>query len=352
MKPLADHLPEVAGKRVLVRCNFDVPIEDSQVQDTTRIENAVPTLKALIENHCKVIMLSHYDRPEGQSDPSKSLRPIIPVLEPLINQKIEFIEYDQNIKQLSVPVNYELSLVENLRFWPGEEKGDQEFALTLASWGEVYVNEAFANCHRKHASIVGLPKHLPSYAGYGLAKEIEVLSKVRTNPDKPLVVIIGGAKIETKEPLIAVFTDKADHILVGGKSAVDLHGRQDLPSNVHLAQLKDDQRDVTADSARQFADIVMQAKTVVWNGTMGVYEEEEHMEGTRILAQAVNTTPGFTIIGGGDTETALTMLNLESGIDFISTGGGAMLTFLSEGKLVGVEALNHEQPGSHTSKDN
>jgi phosphoglycerate kinase len=155
-----------------------------------------------------------------------------------------------------------------------------------------------------------------------------------------LVVVLGGAKLETKEPLVTAFAAKADHILVGGKIAVDLQGKQDLPSNVKLAQLTESQKDITKESADEFAGIIQSARTVFWNGSMGVFEEDEHQQGTRIVAQAVNTTPAFTMIGGGDTETALTVLNLQSGIDYISTGGGAMLTFLSEGSLVGTKALD------------
>jgi phosphoglycerate kinase len=229
--------------------------------------------------------------------------------------------------------------VENLRFWPEEEANSEDFARKLASLGEAYVNEAFANCHREHASIVGIPKFLPSFAGVSLSREIEVLTKLKNNPDKPFVVVIGGAKLETKEPLVNVFAESADQILVGGKVAVDMKDKGNMPGNVVLAELTPNGRDITESSARKFADIIMNAKTVIWNGTMGVFEESENQQGTKIVAEAINNTPAFTVIGGGDTETALTEFNLESGIDYISTGGGAMLELLSKGTLPGFKVL-------------
>lgn len=338
MKTISELQGQLHDKKVLVRCNFDVPMEEGKVLDTTRIEDCVKTIKWLREQGARVVLVGHYDRPEGNPDPEKSLRPVIEVLSPLIGESIEFAEYSQNLREVSIP-DAPIVLLENLRFWSGEEENDAEFVDALSTLGEIYVNEAFANCHREHASITGITAKLPSYAGLSLTKEVEILSKVRNHPDKPLVVVIGGAKLETKEPLIGVFADVADKILVGGKSAVELQDRTDLPANIILSELTETERDITPESARQFAEIIMQAKTVIWNGTMGVYEEEENREGTRIVAEAVNQTPAFTLVGGGDTETALTVLNLEHGIDFISTGGGAMLLFLSEGTLPGIEVL-------------
>lgn len=340
MKSLADHINTINNQTVLVRCNFDVPIENGQVQDTTRIEDAVPTLKLLLEHQNRLLLLAHYDRPDGKPDIEKTLKPVSTILQQLLNQPVYFSDYQQDFRLITYPQNQTIVLLENLRFWPQEEANDTVFAQHLASLGQIYVNEAFANCHRKHASIISLAQALPSYAGLSLNREIEVLDKTRHHPDKPLVIVIGGSKLETKEPLIQAFADKANHILVGGKSAVDLHDKTELHhSNVIIADPTPDKKDITEASAQQFADIIRQAKTVIWNGTMGVFEETEHQLGTKIIAEAVNTTAAFTLIGGGDTEAALTELNLESGIDHISTGGGAMLTFLSQGKLIGIDAL-------------
>jgi phosphoglycerate kinase len=341
MKNMIDFPNDFNHKKVLLRVNYDVPIENGKVQDTTRIEDSLKAINWLREQNAQVILLAHYDRPEGKPVPEMSLKPVGEVLSTVLKQPVAFAEYQQNVSDVSIPTD-PIVLVENLRYWDGEESNDPDFAKALAAWGEVYVDESFAVCHREHASIVGIPKLLPAFAGPSLTHEIEVLTKVRNSPEKPLIVVIGGAKVETKEPLINVFSSVADYILVGGKSAIELQGRTDLPSNVVLSDLTPDKKDITLDSAHKFANLIMGAKTVIWNGTMGVYEEPENREGTRIVAEAVNTTEAFTVMGGGDTETALTILDLEKGIDFISTGGGAMLLLLSEGTLPGIEALNHE----------
>lgn len=339
MQKITDHLEEVKDKKVLVRCNFDVPIEDGVVQDTTRIEDAISTVKTLRENNCTVIMIAHHGRPKGSYQESMSLSPVAKILEELLNQPVRLLEYKEDLSEVEHPQDG-LALLENLRFWGGEEANDQVFAQKLSDLGEVYVNQAFANCHRQHASMVLLPKLLPAYAGGNLANEVEILTKSRNHPDKPLAVVIGGAKLETKEPLVDVFADVADNILVGGKVALDLKQKNAvLPENVTVAELIENGRDITLESAEHFAKIIQQAATVIWNGTMGVFEEEEYQAGTKIVAEAIHTTPAFTVVGGGDTETALTELQLEEHINFISTGGGAMLTFLSEGTLVALEAL-------------
>lgn len=344
MKPLADHILSLKNKTALVRCNFDVPIEDGQVLDTTRIEDSLSTINLLLENDCRVVLIAHYDRPGGKYDESKNLRPVASVLEAKLGEPVSFIPYSQSVELKADSTGTRVSLLDNLRFWSGEETPEPDFAQELAQLGDFYVNQAFANCHRNHTSMTLLAKLLPAYAGVDLAKEIEILSKTRNNPDKPLVVVIGGAKLETKEPLVSVFADKADHILVGGKVAFDIKAKGlELPDNVIVADLLESGRDITPESARQFADLISSAQSVIWNGTMGVFEESEHQTGTEIVAKAVNQTPAFTLVGGGDTETALTELDLESNIDFISTGGGAMLTYLSEGTLIAIKALESDE---------
>lgn len=339
MKKIADVVAEISGQTVIVRANFDVPIEDGRVVDTTRIEDAISTIKLLRQHQCRVVLLAHYDRPDGIYAQEKSLKPIVPVLESLIDEQVELAPFVWEYPKLQLP-EADIVLVDNLRFYPQEEANDPDFARHLASFGQVYVNQAFANCHREHASMVGIPDYLPAYAGVDLANEIEILERITKNPDKPLIVVIGGAKLETKVPLVKVFAPVADKILVGGKIAAEIReSDMSLPENVIVADLIENQRDITQESADQFAQIIAGANTLMWNGTMGVFEESQHQKGTRIVAQAVNDSPAYTVIGGGDTETALTQLDLESGIDFISTGGGAMLTFLSEGSLPGLDKL-------------
>lgn len=343
MRSIKDHLDELKGQLVLIRCNFDVPLEKGVVGDTTRIEAALPTLNLLRSNHCSLVLLAHAGRPNGQYLAQASLAPIVPILSQHLNEPVGLIPYQKDFHALKLS-NTPVQLMDNLRFYPQEEANDPEFARHLATLGHAYVNEAFANCHRPHASMVTLPQLMPNsaYAGLELATELQALTKATQDPARPLVVIIGGAKLETKEPLVQAFAAKADTILVGGKLVADLRLKADLPSNVRLAELTSDGKDITPASAQTFARLIHEAKTVIWNGTLGLFEDPLNRQGTSIVAQAVNQTSAYTLVGGGDTETALTMLNLESGIDHISTGGGAMLTYLSEGHLVAVDALNYE----------
>lgn len=341
MRKLADLIQEFSGKTVLVRCNFDVPIEDGVVQDTTRVEDCLETVKMLLEHGSKVVLLAHAGRPGGKVDPEFSLSPVAALLEKYLGETITFAEQPDAALIIGTPAR--IVLLENLRYWTGEEENSEDFAKQLAACGEVYVNEAFANCHRAHASISAITKLMPSVAGLHLTREIEVLHKVRTSPEHPLVVVIGGAKVETKEPLVEAFKEVADSILVGGKIAQELKPEHRNIPGVKVAELTPEGKDITESSAHEFAGIIMQAKTVVWNGAMGVFEEEAFKKGTQIVGQAICDTPAFTVVGGGDTETALTEMDLEHGIDHISTGGGAMLEFLADGTLVGIEALGWEK---------
>lgn len=343
MDSFAAHMTEFKDKTALIRCNFDVPIDAGKVADTTRIEDALPSLKLLKENNTKTIILAHLGRPDGDFNPTYSLKPVAQVLEEMLGLKIGVLDYNKDISvvlQQTTNRAETMLLLENIRFWSGEESNDQDFAESLARLGSVYINECFATCHRKHASMVGLPKLLPHYAGVSLAKEITTLNRVKHHPEHPFVVVIGGAKLETKEPLVTAFVNTADTILVGGKVALELTSHPEpLPANVVLAQLEPHGKDITKDSAEAFAAIIDKAALIVWNGAMGVFEEDAYALGTKIVGKAMTETTGFSIIGGGDTETALTQFDLESGIDFVSTGGGAMLEYLTQSTLPALEAL-------------
>lgn len=288
-----DPFPQtLSGKTVLVRTNFDVPFAHGQVQDTTRIESNLATIKLLLQHQCRVVIISHQDRPDGTYQDDSSLKPVIPILEKYLNVSVAFIAYKPDFSDLQVPGGSSLSLLDNLRFWPEEEANNPVFSQHLASFGQAFVNEAFANCHRQHASIVGLPLILPSYAGISLHQEIQVLESVTKNPQKPLIVVLGGAKLETKEPLVNKFSPIAQAILVGGKIAADLsQSPNPLASNIHLAKLTPDTKDITPESAHSFAQMIDSAGTVIWNGTMGVFEEPQHQEGTKIIAEAVQKPP-------------------------------------------------------------
>ncbi len=338
MRLLSENWEHVEGKTVLLRVNYDVDIVDGKVQDTTRIEDSLDTIHALLERGCKVVLIAHLGRPDGERNMEFSLLPVHELLANLIGEPITFLENLDAEAARNAPTR--VVMLENLRFWSEEEANDEEFARRLAAMGDFYVNEAFANCHREHASIVGIPKFLPYAAGLHLAREYEILTRARQNPEKPLVVIIGGAKVETKAPLVDAFADIADEILVGGKIASEISEEHKSMPNLAVADLREDGKDITEESARLFADKIMNAKSVIWNGTMGIFEEEDSQMGTTIVAEAMNTTDAFTVVGGGDTEAALTVLDMEAGIDHISTGGGAMLDYLCDGNLVGFDALN------------
>jgi phosphoglycerate kinase len=233
----------------------------------------------------------------------------------------------------------DILLLENLRFYPEEEANDSGFAQELASLAEIYVNECFSASHRAHASIVGIPKFLPHAAGFHFAKEIEVLSQVLEGPRRPVVIVVGGVK-EDKFRLIPKFLKIADFVLVGGWLLKRIPQTRQLADGKKIfACLTPDGRDITKESANRLAGIIEKGGTVVWSGPMGIYEDERDIEGTRIIAEAIANSRALRIAGGGDTETAINFLGLKEKFDWISSGGGAMLEFLAEGTLPGIEAL-------------
>ena len=322
---------DVSGKRVVVRCDFDVPIKNGEIEDDTRIDNNIPTLKYLLEKGAKLFLISKLGRPKSK-DPNLSLKHVIGAVSQKLSREVKFKEdLDENIPG-------DVTLLENLRFWPEEEAGDLEFSKKLASFGQLYVNECFATSHRTDASFVGIPKYLPSYAGLNLIKEIEELKKMLEHPARPLVSIIGGAKIETKMPVIDNLAKVSDTVLVGGKLMFEVDLAY-LPENVLVAHDNVDKKDIGPKSAKMFREYIAEAKTVIWNGPMGVFEEEKYLEGTKQLAQAVASSDCYSVIGGGDTIAALDKLRLIDKIDFVSSGGGAMLEFLAGKELPGIKAL-------------
>lgn len=330
MKLLRD-IPSVQGKKVLVRADFDVPVESGQVEDDTRIKAVLPTLNFLLSKEAVILILAHLGRPEGKEE-KFSLKPVAKVLKGLLGKKINFLEEPaiQNFETIN--------LLENLRFWPGEEGNDINFTKKLSSLGDFYVNDAFAVCHRAHASVVGIPKLLRSFAGANLEQEVNELSRVLEKPERPLVAIIGGAKIETKLPAIVNLSRVADKVLVGGKLMFEVT-KENLPANVIVANDDLDGKDIGTTSIDNFSKIIGQAAVVVWNGPLGVFEEEKYASGTKAIAQALVGSRAYAIIGGGDTIAALNKFGLLAKISYVSTGGGAMLDFLAGEKLPGLEAL-------------
>ena len=366
MKTLPDI--DVFGKRVFVRADLDVPLREAQatngerettnaeVETSTRLVNLKSTVDWLLEHEVSQRMIAgHIDRPK-KPDPALSTRRLLSTLEKLLGREIEFVEpsfysssASREVSSGSSPQGRTIVLLENLRFWPGEEANDLEFARQLASMADVYVNEAFGNCHRNHASMVALPRLLPHAAGLHLEKEIEVLEALLKNPKQPFVAIVGGAKIETKVPVIENLAKIADFVLVGGLIAkqqltIDnsqLTGSPNVKgqmSKVVLASLTPNNNDIDQNSVNKFKSIIATAKTVVWNGPMGVFEEGNEA-GTMAVVEAIVASNSYCVVGGGETTEFLASKGLISRFSFVSSGGGAMLEFLAGKSLPGLVAL-------------
>lgn len=310
---------DVSGKRVLLRLDLDANPDPNDL----RIKSSEETLSYLKENgSLEIIILAHKGRPNGKVDESLSLKTFQPIFDKW-GAKVE----------------------ENLRFDPGEESNDPEFTKKIASMGDVFVNEAFASSHRNHASITGLPKLLPHAVGFRFQKEVENLSKVFENPARPLVFLISGLK-EDKLQYINIFESMADKILVGGRlpdflgdAALESVRSKSEKDKIIVGNLIMDKEDITLNTIEVFEKEVKAAGTIVVSGPLGKYEEEGHRMGTENIFKAIVASSAFKIAGGGDTEKAITLLNLSDGFDWISVGGGAMLEFLSKKTLPGIEAL-------------
>lgn len=324
----------VSGKRVLLRADLDVPLKSDEIGEDYRLKALLPTIKYLLDQKARVLIIGHAGRPGGKPDPSLSLKPVSDWFSKELNQEVEFIN--------ELPItNYQLpniALLENLRFWEGEEKNDPVFAEKLAELGDIFVNDAFAASHRAHASIAGITKHLPSFAGLRLEEEVRELGGILENPDRPLVFVLGGAKTETKMPLVPDFARIADRVILGGLLMFDkkLEGTPRVVFPTDAA----DAYDIGPESIKLFVQIIKDAKTVVWNGPLGKWEDNRYEIGTRAIAEelAILDT-AKTVVGGGDTIAALNAFGLLKDMDYVSMGGGAMLEFLAGKKLPGLEAL-------------
>lgn len=328
---------DVAGKRVFVRADLDVPIENSKLEEAeqaTRLTNLAPTVEWLIEHGARQIFIAgHIDRPLKPA-PSLSTRILEEPLEQILKRSVTYKgNFDTGDGMLSSMA--QLILFENLRFWGGEEANDPDFARQLATPADVYVNEAFGNCHRAHASMVGVPAILPHAAGLHLEEEVNQLTELTRNPERPLVAIVGGVKIETKMPVVANLAKVADVVLVGGEIARELTTDK---SNVIVASLTPDTKDIDQDSINKFKSIIKTAKTIVWNGPMGIFEEGFEA-GSAAVAWAIIDSGAYSVVGGGETTQFLVSKNLLSRFSFVSSGGGAMLEFLAGRDLPGIAAL-------------
>jgi phosphoglycerate kinase len=370
---IADNAPVFAGVRVLLRLDLNVPLEGGVVRDDYRIRESLPTLNFLRAAGARIIIISHI----GKGKPSDTLRPVTEYLNKIF--PVTFLPdlmSPENMRMTHDLGDGEVLMLENIRHNKGEEDNDPEFARYLASLGDVYVNDAFSVSHRAHASVVGVPALLPHYAGLRFAAEIARLSEALA-PEHPFLFILGGAKIETKMPLLKKFLDRADHVVVGGAIANNFikvaghevgvslvdedelagldaylgHARLILPEDVvvkngagsHCAKVSevapgDMIVDVGAETVRHLEGVIGEAKLIVWNGPLGFYEEG-FTEGTKELLQLIAGSSATSIIGGGDTVALINDMHALDKFSFVSTGGGAMLDFLANETLPGLEAL-------------
>ncbi|MFC1727041.1 phosphoglycerate kinase [Patescibacteria group bacterium] len=334
---------EVKAKKVLLRTNYDVPITaDGRVADGTRIYESFETIKYLLSQKAKLIIISHLDRPGGKVVPGLSLSAVVERMRMKIaGVKIGFsgeILGEKTKRMVSDLKSGELLVLENLRFDNAEMDNDPEFSKSLASLAQVFINDAFAVSHRQHASIVGLPSLLPTAFGLDFLEEVEVLSRVKDHPQRPVVLVLGGRK---KGKLVAInkLLEWADSILVGGKLVEYPEFRKFLSSKKISASLTKAGEDITMETVASFRKIIVKAKTIVWSGPMGAFEDERFQRGTEKVAQMIAGTKAFKVVGGGDTEAALTKLNLKEEVDYISSGGSAMLAYLANKTLPGIEAV-------------
>lgn len=322
--PTIDHA-DIQGKKVILRADLDID-PNGEAEELLRLKVLIPTINALLEKSCRIIIIGHKGRPEGKVMAEFSLKSVSEKLSQLLGKPISF------------QGEGEITMLENLRFDLGEEKNDPEFAKKLSSLAEFYVNDAFASSHRSHASIVGIPAYLPHAAGLHFAKEVENLDSVFTNPRRPVIAIIGGAK-EDKLSYIEGFKKFADKIHIVG-ALPKLMEESDDPKVV-IARLLPDKKDITIHAVEAIETDIATAGTIILAGPAGKYENAGHRQGTQRIFQAIASSSAFKIAGGGDTQKALSFLGIESFFNWISVGGGATLEFLANGTLPGIEALLH-----------
>jgi phosphoglycerate kinase len=339
---------EVENRIVFLRVDFNVAVEAGVVNEKFKILAAKETLDYLTAMNAKVALVTHFGRPDGKIDPEFSLRPIKDDVEYILGRKIKFIPdfFEKNVANIvdSLGEN-EVAMLENVRFYSGEESNDEEFAKKLSEGFDIFINDAFSVSHRDQASVTGITKFLPSYAGMRLQKEIEEMEKLKNNFKRPSVAIIGGAKIETKLPVIKFFEEKYDYVLVGGKIANEaIEQKTDFSPKVHLPiDFSDENKfDIGPKTISRFKEIASFAKTIVWNGPTGKFEDEKYAISSDEILKSILESKAYVVIGGGETLEVIEKANAMRDIEkrgFVSTGGGAMLEYLGGGRMPGIEAL-------------
>lgn len=339
----------LGGKKVLLRVGFNVLLKDGDVREKFKIKAAKDTIEYILSrNNVKLALITHLGRPEGKFNQEFSLRQIIDDAEKILGISIDFAEDcigDEVKQKLKYLEKGKVLLLENVRFNPGEKSNSQEFIKKLAENFNVYINDAFDVCHRNQASVAGVAKILPSFAGFRIQKEVENLKKVSNNPERPAVAVIGGAKLETKLPLIKSFEKNYDYVLVGGKIAMEATNRKMKFSNkvILASDFARDKRDIGKKTIAEFKKIILQAKTIIWNGPMGEFEISPFDNGTKEIIKAIIESDAFSMAGGGESVQVLEENGWLEKISFVSTGGGAMLEYLSGEKMPGLEVLRNKE---------
>lgn len=386
---------DVKGKKVIVRCDFNVPMKDGKITDDIRIVSALPTIKYLLDNNAKVILMSHLGRPDKTYDAKYSLKPVAQRLSELLNIEVKLAEDEnvvgENARNLTSNMKEkDVVLLENVRFVAGETKNDANFAKELSSLADIFVNDAFGTAHRAHSSTAGIADYIPAVMGFLIEKEVSIMGKALENPERPFVAILGGAKVSDKISVIENLISKVDTLIIGGAMAytfLKVQGKNigtskveedklDLAksliekaekagvklllpidnvianefSNDAEASNTDDQNipdgymglDIGQKTVELYCNEISKAKTVIWNGPMGVFEMPKFAKGTEALANAISKTNAVSIIGGGDSAAAVEQLGFADKMTHISTGGGASLEFL-EGKILpGIDVLQNK----------
>jgi len=382
---------DVKGKRVFVRVDFNVPMADGAITDETRIRAAIPTIEYLVEQGAKVILASHLGRPKGEVKEDMRLTAVGVRLAELMGKPVT--KLDESIGQVVEEAvasmhDGDLLLLENVRFHAGEEKNDSTLAQQFAQLADIYVNDAFGAAHRAHASTEGIAKHIPAVSGFLMQKELDVLGKALSNPEHPFTAIIGGAKVKDKIGVIESLLEKVDHLIIGGglsftfikaqgydigKSLLEEDKIELAKSFIEKAKAKGVQLHMPVDAvvanefsqdaeiqivdvdaipadwmgldigpktAANYAEVIKNSKLIIWNGPMGVFEMDKFANGTKTVADAMATTAGYTVIGGGDSAAAVEKFEVADKMDHISTGGGASLELMEGKELPGIVALN------------
>ncbi|MED4554111.1 phosphoglycerate kinase [Lysinibacillus capsici] len=382
---------DVKGQRVFVRVDFNVPMADGAITDETRIRAAIPTIEYLVEQGAKVILASHLGRPKGEVKEDMRLTAVGIRLAELMGKPVT--KLDESIGQaveeaVANMQNGDILLLENVRFHAGEEKNDPTLAQQFAQLADIYVNDAFGAAHRAHASTEGIAKHIPAVSGFLMQKELDVLGKALSNPEHPFTAIIGGAKVKDKIGVIESLLEKVDHLIIGGglsftfikaqghdigkslleedkielaksfiekakAKGVQLHMPVDAVVANEFSQDAETQivdvdaipadwmgLDIGPKTAANYAEVIKNSKLIIWNGPMGVFEMDKFANGTKTVADAMATTAGYTVIGGGDSAAAVEKFEVADKMDHISTGGGASLELMEGKELPGIVALN------------